>query len=93
MSTKKILIVGKSEAADAVVERLCGCGWEVHLAANTRAAQCVQAEHRCTVGLLVLPETDKAPCADLDAFLASSRDLEWVGCLTALQSRRRLGAT
>ena len=88
MTAGKILCVGERSPADAVVDHLRAMGWEVHHAADTRAACLAMGKHGFTVGLLVRAGLGDASCAELDAFLCASGSVEWIGVFDAASVER-----
>ena len=88
MDVRKILCVGERSDAGFVCDYLRAAGWDVHHAADQRAAGQALARHGMTVGLLVRSVLNDAACAELDTFLGASGSVEWVGVLDAASVER-----
>ncbi|HEV7577143.1 MAG TPA: sigma-54 dependent transcriptional regulator [Caldimonas sp.] len=83
MSANKVLCIGRVGVADPICTHLRSAGWEVHRAADLRAAKRLLTDRHFTVGVLVYAGVDDAVCAQLNAFLAVHGNLEWLGCFDA----------
>jgi DNA-binding NtrC family response regulator len=80
MPARKILGVGESTQLAPICEALQSAGWSVYPATDLRHARRLIAQHGLTVGLLVQTKMGDSLCAELDTFLKSASNIEWVGC-------------
>ena len=83
MSDKKILCLARPGTVGEICGHLRAGGWQVHVAATLHAATRLLEQQRFTVGLLMQTGLNETSCAELDAFLASNGNLEWVGAFDA----------
>ena len=88
MTVGKILCVGERSPAGVIGDHLRAAGWEVHYAADARAACQAMSRHGFAVGLLVRTGLGDASCAELDAFLCASGAVEWIGVFDAASVER-----
>ena len=79
MPNRSVLFVGPEGLQALLCDQLSSAGWDVHLAPSLGAAGQLIEEQRFLVGFVAPPFDGGCGCAELDAFLESRPDIEWVG--------------
>ncbi len=81
MPPRKVLFVDpKGSCIDVELAALLSAAdWEVHVAPSLSAASRLIGERRFLVGFMHVVNPDARSCAEIDDFLRSCPDIEWVG--------------
>ncbi len=80
MTGRRVLCIGAPRLSAPLCKVLAEEGWLVQQAIDLRRARRLLAEQSFTVGLLMVARTSDTSLAELDAFLRSHENQEWVGC-------------
>ena len=82
MPSRKLLCVTLGNTAAASFHDIPLTDWDVHIAADRKAAARLLREHRFHVGLLFLDQFDEQQCGEIDDFLKIHNEPEWVGAFS-----------
>jgi DNA-binding NtrC family response regulator len=85
MDERSVLWVMFGGAAQPPVAQLHACGWRVHAVADLRAAARQAKSGRFLVGVLADGGSHDERCMDIEQFVSTHGDLEWVGAFDAGQ--------
>jgi DNA-binding NtrC family response regulator len=87
MSGRQVLFVNPRGFCIDFDEILRDTGWEVHVATGFAAAHRLIVEKKFQVGVMLVVDADAKLCAEMDRFLNSHDDMEWVGGFDSLSLR------
>ncbi len=79
---RKLLMISSVEEFKDVVQFLKSEGWEVIQASNAAALNSLKGVKECYVGLIGLDRIIDSELADMEAFMLSNRQIEWISLLS-----------
>ena len=79
MPSRKVLFVNSKGFATELCALLPAAEWEVHVALSSERCQPPYRRAALLVGFMLVVQARRPFCAEIDDFLRSHPDIEWVG--------------